>query len=35
LRAIGYADTQPLESNDTRRGRAANRRVELLLTRDI
>lgn len=35
LRAIGYADTQPLASNDTRQGRAANRRVELLLTRDI
>lgn len=34
LRAIGYADTQPLESNDSREGRAANRRVELLLTRD-
>ncbi|WP_108446259.1 OmpA/MotB family protein [Halomonas denitrificans] len=34
LRAIGYADTQPLESNDSREGRAANRRVELLLTSD-
>jgi len=34
LRAIGYADTQPLEGNDTPRGRAANRRVELLLTRE-
>lgn len=34
LRAIGYADTRPLESNDSREGRAANRRVELLLTRD-
>lgn len=32
LRAIGYADTQPLESNETSSGRAANRRVELLLT---
>ncbi|QJQ94896.1 MULTISPECIES: OmpA family protein [Halomonadaceae] len=31
LRAIGYADTQPLESNDTAEGRAANRRVELVL----
>lgn len=31
LRAIGYADTQPLESNTTPEGRAANRRVELLL----
>lgn len=31
LRAIGYADTQPLESNATAAGRAVNRRVELLL----
>lgn len=31
LRAIGYADTQPIENNDTAAGRAANRRVELLL----
>lgn len=31
LRAIGYADTQPLESNDSPAGRAANRRVELLI----
>lgn len=32
LRAIGYADTRPLESNASAEGRAANRRVELLLT---
>jgi len=31
LRAIGYADTRPLESNASAEGRAANRRVELLL----
>ncbi|WP_447554907.1 OmpA/MotB family protein [Vreelandella sp. EE22] len=31
LRAVGYADTRPLESNDSEQGRAANRRVELLL----
>ncbi|MFP4138188.1 MAG: flagellar motor protein MotB [Halomonas sp.] len=31
LRAIGYADTRPLESNATAEGRAENRRVELLL----
>lgn len=31
LRAIGYADTQPLAGNDSVAGRAANRRVELLL----
>lgn len=32
LRAIGYADTRPLEANDTPEGRSANRRVELLLS---
>lgn len=31
MRAIGYADTRPLQANDTAEGRAANRRVELLL----
>jgi chemotaxis protein MotB len=31
LRAIGYAQTRPLESNDTPAGRAANRRVELVM----
>lgn len=31
LRAVGYADTKPLESNDTPEGRAANRRVELIM----
>lgn len=31
LRAVGYASTQPLESNATAAGRAANRRVELIL----
>ncbi|MFC7368514.1 MULTISPECIES: OmpA/MotB family protein [Vreelandella] len=31
MRAVGYADTQPMESNATSEGRAANRRVELLL----
>lgn len=35
LRAIGYADTQPLESNDTPEGRSANRRVELLLKQTL
>lgn len=33
LRAIGYADTLPLGSNNSAEGRAANRRVELLVTR--
>lgn len=31
LRAVGYAETRPLESNATAAGRAANRRVEILL----
>ncbi|OLO11534.1 hypothetical protein BTW10_09170 [Chromohalobacter japonicus] len=31
LRAVGYADTHPLKSNTTPEGRAANRRVELVL----
>ena len=31
LVAVGYADTQPLQGNDTATGRAANRRVELIL----
>lgn len=31
MRAVGYADTQPMETNVTAVGRAANRRVELLL----
>jgi chemotaxis protein MotB len=29
LRAVGFADTQPLASNATAEGRAQNRRVEL------
>ena len=31
LRAIGYADTRPLAENDSEKGRAKNRRVELVL----
>jgi chemotaxis protein MotB len=31
MRAIGYADTRPLQSNDTAAGRSGNRRVELIL----
>lgn len=31
LRAVGYADTRPLESNSTSKGRARNRRVSLIL----
>ncbi|MCC5882593.1 MAG: OmpA family protein [Halomonas sp.] len=35
LRAVGYADTRPMESNETLEGRAANRRVELLLHQEL
>jgi chemotaxis protein MotB len=31
MKAIGYADTAPLADNDTLAGRAANRRVEIIL----
>ncbi len=31
MRAVGYADTRPLQDNDTANGRAGNRRVELIL----
>jgi len=31
MRAVGYADTRPLQPNDTPQTRAANRRVELIL----
>lgn len=31
MRAVGYADTRPLQANDHLTGRAANRRVELIL----
>lgn len=31
MRAIGYADTRPLQPNDTAEGRSGNRRVELIL----
>ena len=35
MRAVGYADTQPMEPNATADGRAANRRVELLLRQPL
>jgi chemotaxis protein MotB len=31
MKAIGYADTAPLADNDSPAGRAANRRVEIIL----
>lgn len=31
MRAIGYADTRPLQNNESLQNRAANRRVELIL----
>jgi len=33
--STGYAGTRPIESNDTLEGRASNRRVELIVLRDI
>ncbi|AMD01802.1 OmpA/MotB family protein [Halomonas chromatireducens] len=35
LRAVGYAETRPLASNETAEGRAENRRVELLLKQEL
>ncbi len=29
--AAGYADTKPIDTNDTPEGRAKNRRVEILI----
>lgn len=31
LSAVGYADTQPVASNDSEEGRASNRRIEIVL----
>ena len=31
ISAAGYADTQPIETNDTEEGRARNRRIEIVL----
>ncbi|MGI9659192.1 MAG: OmpA family protein, partial [Gaiellaceae bacterium] len=33
--AAGYADQRPIATNDTRRGRALNRRVEIIVVRNI
>jgi chemotaxis protein MotB len=35
LQAAGYADERPVASNDTPDGRAANRRVELVVLADV
>lgn len=34
LKAEGRADREPIESNDTREGRAANRRIEIVLLKE-
>lgn len=34
LQAAGYADTKPVATNETRQGRAQNRRVEILVLRE-
>jgi hypothetical protein len=34
MQAAGYADTKPIDTNDTRQGRAQNRRVEILVLRE-
>ena len=31
LTVVGYADTKPLESNDTAEGRSKNRRIEIIV----
>jgi chemotaxis protein MotB len=31
LSAVGYAETHPVASNDSEEGRAANRRIEIVL----
>jgi outer membrane protein OmpA-like peptidoglycan-associated protein len=33
LSAVGYGETKPIDTNDTRAGRANNRRVEILLVK--
>jgi len=34
MQAVAYADTKPIENNDTPEGRAYNRRVDIILMRD-
>lgn len=32
VKAVGYADTRPIATNDTRKGRSKNRRVEIVIS---
>ena len=35
IRAMGYGDTRPLAPNDTAENRALNRRVEIVIEREV
>ena len=32
VKAVGYADTRPIATNETRKGRSKNRRVEIMIS---
>ena len=35
LSTASYADTRPVESNETKEGKAANRRIEIVMVPDL